>query len=935
VTLNGTTYLLQPTSPASNINAWVYFALTRQGVTLTLYRNGVQIAQRSDLPATATANVNGYIAAQNNGAYFLSGRAQDVALYTRALSSVDVRNGYAAALNGTAPVPVVLPPAAPTNFAAVPSASAVSLSWTASDTTSSYLLYRSTDPGSGSAVTINLPPGTSRYSDSGLAQGVFYYKLVASNAAGQSPAVLASAATTSYNGLVANRASLVAHWRLGETSGTTAWDTTGANNGFYLGSPTLGSPGAIANDPNTSATFNGSSQRVNLPSLPTSQDFTVEGWSYLTNAAVNNNTLYGSGTLQLLARPGTGSFPTAAYASVTLNGTTYLLQPTSPASNINAWVYFALTRQGVTLTLYRNGVQIAQRTDLPATATINLSGYIADESNGNYYLTGRVQDVAVYNQALSSLDVTNSYTAALNGAAPTAASPTTTPYYNAVRSEPSLMAYWRLDEASGTTARDDLGKYNGTYVNGATRGSTGAIVNDPDTAATFNGTSQLVTTPSLPSVGDFSIEGWSYLTNGSVSNSTLYGGASTVQLLPRPGNATFPTAAYAGVTLNGTAYVLQPTSPASDINTWVHFVLTRQGATLTLYRNAVQIGQRTDLPATATANISGYIGDEIGGLYYLAGGIDEVAVYSNALTPQDITSHYQAAEFGPAPAPTAQPSLSVTQPTNATTYGAFWAGSVDGTALSRSGFSLAAVTVAIRDTTTGQWWGGSGFNQASQTFVPVTSGTSNWSLSFPATNLTAGHSYTLTAQATDSVGNVGSSSAVGFSYNNTPPSSSVSYPTDTTTYGSNWTGSVNGTASSNSGFSLVAVSVGVRDTTTGQWWGGAGFNQASQTFVPVTSGTSNWSLSFPATNLTAGHSYVVTAQATDTLGNTGASPSAGFSYNTNPPSSSIACNGALCSSGWYNAPVTVTLSATDPGGPGVSATYYTTDGSTPTTSSTL
>src|SRR5207248_442594 len=199
----------------------------------------------------------------------------------------------------------------------------------------------------------------------------------------------------------------------------------------------------------------------------------------------------------------------------------------------------------------------------------------------------------------------------------------------------------------------------------------------------------------------------------------------------------------------------------------------------------------------------------------------EVAVYSSALTPQDITSHYQAAEFGPAPAPTAQPSLSVTQPTNATTYGAFWTGSVDGTALSRSGFPLAAVTVALRD------------------------------------------------------------------------------------------------------------------TTTGQWWGGAGFNQASQTFVPVTSGTSTWSLSFPATNLTSGHSYMVTAQSTDTLGNTGASPSVGFSYNTNPPSTSIACNGALCSSGWYHAPVTVTLSATDPGGPGVSATYYTTDGSTPTASSTL
>src|SRR5438445_216910 len=81
------------------------------------------------------------------------------------------------------------------------------------------------------------------------------------------------------------------------------------------------------------------------------------------------------------------------------------------------------------------------------------------------------------------------------------------------------------------------------------------------------------------------------------------------------------------------------------------------------------------------------------------------------------------------------------------------------------------------------------------------------------------------------------------------PSVSISYPTNATTYGANWTGSISGTASSNSGFSLTAPSVAVRDTTTGQWWGGSGFNQASQTFNPVTSGTSNWSLSLPAANL--------------------------------------------------------------------------------------
>ena len=58
--------------------------------------------------------------------------------------------------------------------------------------------------------------------------------------------------------------------------------------------------------------------------------------------------------------------------------------------------------------------------------------------------------------------------------------------------------------------------------------------------------------------------------------------------------------------------------------------------------------------------------------------------------------------------------------------------------------------------------------------------------------------------------------------------------------------------------------------------------------------------------------------------------------DTTPPTTTIACNGAACSSTGYTAPVTVTLSATDnPGGWGVAKTYYTTDGSTPTTSSTV
>jgi hypothetical protein len=53
--------------------------------------------------------------------------------------------------------------------------------------------------------------------------------------------------------------------------------------------------------------------------------------------------------------------------------------------------------------------------------------------------------------------------------------------------------------------------------------------------------------------------------------------------------------------------------------------------------------------------------------------------------------------------------------------------------------------------------------------------------------------------------------------------------------------------------------------------------------------------------------------------------------DTTAPTSTITCNGGICSSGWYPASVTIGLSATDnPGGSGVSQIRYTTDGSDPT-----
>jgi peptidoglycan/xylan/chitin deacetylase (PgdA/CDA1 family) len=55
--------------------------------------------------------------------------------------------------------------------------------------------------------------------------------------------------------------------------------------------------------------------------------------------------------------------------------------------------------------------------------------------------------------------------------------------------------------------------------------------------------------------------------------------------------------------------------------------------------------------------------------------------------------------------------------------------------------------------------------------------------------------------------------------------------------------------------------------------------------------------------------------------------------DTIAPTTSVTCNAAACATSWYRQAVSVALAATDVGGSGVAATRYTTDGTTPTSSS--
>ncbi|HEV8462621.1 MAG TPA: chitobiase/beta-hexosaminidase C-terminal domain-containing protein [Gaiellaceae bacterium] len=73
-------------------------------------------------------------------------------------------------------------------------------------------------------------------------------------------------------------------------------------------------------------------------------------------------------------------------------------------------------------------------------------------------------------------------------------------------------------------------------------------------------------------------------------------------------------------------------------------------------------------------------------------------------------------------------------------------------------------------------------------------------------------------------------------------------------------------------------------------------------------------------------------RAYDNVGNAETTNSRLIQIDTAAPATTMSCNGAACSAGFYAGPVTVTLQASDTGGSGVQKTVYTTDGSDPSQS---
>lgn len=204
-------------------------------------------------------------------------------------------------------------------------------------------------------------------------------------------------------------------------------------------------------------------------------------------------------------------------------------------------------------------------------------------------------------------------------------------------------SYWRLGEAGGTITYDRVGGNHGTYTGGVTLGTASLLAQDADTAATFNGTTGYVTVPdatSLDVADTFTIV--ALIDRAAVG---------TKHYICQKGTASFGlyVSAANALTLEkvGTADIVASTT---TIDAAKHFIAaTKSGSTVKLYIDGIEVtGTVTNQTCAGTA-IAFEIGRSAVPGNYFSGILDEVALFSTALTATQIAalqSVYANGELG-------------------------------------------------------------------------------------------------------------------------------------------------------------------------------------------------------------------------------------------------------------------------------------------------
>ena len=216
----------------------------------------------------------------------------------------------------------------------------------------------------------------------------------------------------------------------------------------------------------------------------------------------------------------------------------------------------------------------------------------------------------------------------------------------------SPLAYFRLNETSGTTIQSDVNLYTGSFVRGVALGTPSPIGHDPSNrAATFSMSDGGVVDSDLtlgdnftfPGQQPFTAEAWIKPTSTQFPSHVL----SKADRSPGVHGWNICVASGPIVWIErGDPNVIHSTTMPITLGVWSHVVGVYDGTQLLIYVNGVSGSSRAMVDASiGVATTAAFMGSANGGVeegHGFVGALDEVAIYDKALTTAQVLAHYNA-----------------------------------------------------------------------------------------------------------------------------------------------------------------------------------------------------------------------------------------------------------------------------------------------------
>ncbi len=202
-----------------------------------------------------------------------------------------------------------------------------------------------------------------------------------------------------------------------------------------------------------------------------------------------------------------------------------------------------------------------------------------------------------------------------------------------------LAGHWALDEPSGTMAYDSSASAN----HGNTVASSTWIAGKLAGSAVLNGSSQYITLADIDIPTNITVEAWVYPTSTQTSKiiSKFSSTNDTQGNLALVSNVPSFSITTGGTIRNATA------GAALSNGAWSHVVGVYNGSTAKLYVNGAEVASVAATGAIAANNFVWTLGrDANASSNYFAGRLDNVKIFSVALSPSQVTEEYRAQNMG-------------------------------------------------------------------------------------------------------------------------------------------------------------------------------------------------------------------------------------------------------------------------------------------------